>query len=392
MAGREDSADRLMTLALDRSVAGRRRLAAAMGDLLGDGREILSDRELALMADILAKLLGAFETALRAELAARLAEQPDAPQELLTALAKDDIEVARPILTKSGLLRDRALIEVIQHRTLEHQLAIAMRTPAGEAPGETPGETVSEAVSGALVETGSGDVIKALLENAGAQIGEATMAYLVEEAQRVDSYQEPLLQRRDLSEALARRLAWSVAAALRRQILDDHEIEPADLDDDLEQAVRALAGEAAPGKPAASPAEALAERIEDAQELTGELMARVLAEGEVALFEALFGRAAGLAAPRLQRVLYEPGGGDLAVACRALGLGKEGYRQLLLLVRQARPGREALTRKAVTKLAAEFDKLDPGEAQAVLRQWQRDPDHLDAIAALEESRAPPKRR
>ena len=59
-------------------------------------------------------------------------------------LANDDIEVAYPILAFNKVLQDADLIEVIRHRTLEHQLVIAIR------------EDVSEAVSDALVRTGKG--------------------------------------------------------------------------------------------------------------------------------------------------------------------------------------------------------------------------------------------
>ena len=56
------------------------------------------------------------------------------------------------------MLQDSELIEIVHHRTLEHQLAIAMR------------RRVSAAVSDALVEEGSPDVIKTLLENPNAAI------------------------------------------------------------------------------------------------------------------------------------------------------------------------------------------------------------------------------
>jgi uncharacterized protein (DUF2336 family) len=100
MADKDDSTESLLKLAQDRSIQGRRSLAAAMSDLFDEQESVLSDREHALMTDILNKLVNEFETEVRKELAERLAEKQHAPRNLVLALANDEIEVARPILMK----------------------------------------------------------------------------------------------------------------------------------------------------------------------------------------------------------------------------------------------------------------------------------------------------
>ncbi len=355
-------------------------LARAISDLFADGQSALSEREHALMIDILNKLVGEFERELRQDLAERLSDKVNAPHDLVLMLANDEIEVARPILMKSGALQDIELIEIIHHRTLEHQLAIAMRS------------SVSERVSDALVETGNADVVKTLLQNPNAKITEATMAYLVEEARRVDSYQEPLVRRKDLNPELAQRMYWGVSAALRAHMLDNFDIDPGELDDELEGAVLALLegtkSEAA--EPSAKPATVLAESLDQAKAVTPELLVQVLRQGEVALFEALFGRLSGILPPRLQRVIYEPGGHDLAIVCRALDIPKSDFGLIYTLVRRARPGHESLPAQAVSQLMGYFDELEAPAAQQVLRQWRRDPNYLDAIERIEGNRDGPR--
>ena len=76
---------------------------------------------------------------------------------------------------------------------MEHQLAIAMRKDIGES------------IADALVETGSVDVIRTLLENMDSKISRGTKEYLVEESQKVDTYREPLIRRPDLGPELARK-------------------------------------------------------------------------------------------------------------------------------------------------------------------------------------------
>lgn len=379
MAGEEDIPQSLLKLAQDRSVHGRRMLAGAVSDLFADGGSALSEREHALMIDILNKLVGEFERELRQDLAERLSDKADPPHDLVLMLANDEIEVARPILIRSGALQDIELIEIIHHRTLEHQLAIAMRS------------SVSEMVSDALVETGNADVVKTLLQNPNAKITEATMAYLVEEARRVDSYQEPLVRRKDLNPELAQRMYWGVSAALRAHMLDNFDIDPRELDDELENAVLALLEGTRNEAAAAKPAMDLAESLHQAKAVTPDLLIQVLRQGEVALFEALFGRLSGISPPRLQRVIYEPGGQDLAIVCRALAIPKSNFSVIYTMVRRARPGHESLPAQAVSQLMGYFDELEAAAAQQVLRQWRRDPNYLDAIERHEEGRDGPSR-
>ena len=76
------------------------------------------------MLDILHRLVHDFEKSLRTIIAKNLVDWSDIPQDLATFLANDDIDVAYPILSKSGVLKDENLIEIIQHRTMEHQMAL----------------------------------------------------------------------------------------------------------------------------------------------------------------------------------------------------------------------------------------------------------------------------
>ena len=137
------------------------------------------------MVDIIRRLIHQVEISVRRVLAQRLAERPDAPADLVLTLANDEIEVAHPILLKSEVLRDPELIEIVQHRTMEHQVAIAMRPK------------VSEPVSDALVETKNERAITTLLSNQNAMISNRTMGHLVEQSAQIPNYQAPLINRQD---------------------------------------------------------------------------------------------------------------------------------------------------------------------------------------------------
>lgn len=77
-------------------------------------------------------------------------------------------------------------------------------------------QSVSEAVSDALVKQGTERVIRTLLQNDNARISDKTMEFLVEQSERVNSFQEPVLRRRELRPEMAKRMFLWVSAALRK--------------------------------------------------------------------------------------------------------------------------------------------------------------------------------
>jgi uncharacterized protein (DUF2336 family) len=358
--------EHLFRLARDKTVAGRRALVATVGDLFFDRKDALSDRERALMTEILRQLIHDVEIEVRQALAHRLARERSAPTELVVMLANDRIEVAHPILLHSEILDDDELIEIIHHRTLEHQLAIAMR------------REVSERVADALVERGDVGVIKALLENPQSHISQAAIAYLVEESKRVDTYQNPLLRRSELGPALARRMYGWVSAALRRYILENFPIDPRALEDHLDETTARLARREEPRRAA----ETLATELSQTRTITPTLLIDTLRHGEIALFQAMFAEFTGLPALLVRRIVFEPGGEGLAIACRAAGIDAAGFTSIFVLSRKARHD-SALAPGEVTRIVAFFSKIRPEHARRVLQTWHSGRGHLKRIAEPE---------
>ena len=365
--------ERLLELARDRSIAARTRLVEMVSDLFFGTKQTLTDRERALMTEILRRLIHDVEMEVRRALAERLAVEPDAPSALVVELANDAIEVAQPVLVKSTVLQDADLIEIIHERTLEHQLAVATR------------ERLSQGVSDALVEKGNTDVIRTLLENHGAEISHATMAYLVEQSKRVDAYQNPLVHRTDLPPDLARQMYWWVSAALRKHIVENFAIDAAALDQHVEDVVTgALAGQGPAGRPTPRKSEELAKKLAERDTITPQLLVQTLRDGEMALFEALLSEVSRLRRNLVRRIVFEPGGQGLAVIARAIGVGKPDFASIFLLSRAARPGDKMVDPSELSRVMAFFDRVRPVAAQRVLARMRLDPDYLKSMLEVEE--------
>jgi uncharacterized protein (DUF2336 family) len=362
----------LIGLARDKSVEGRTRLVQIVGDLFFDTDTVLRDAERNIMSDILRQLIHDVEMKVRQQLAERMASEINAPRDLISALANDQIEVAHPILTQSTILQDIELIEIVEHRTFGHQLAIAMR------------ESVSEAVSEALIGTGNVDVIKTLLENENADISGKAMEYLVEQSEKIDDIQVPLINRGDLGPDLAKRMYWWVSAALRKHIVEHYRIDEAELDDKIQDTIHDILGGdgSGPGMIDSTPlrkSQELAEKLQKAQAITQQLLIQTLRQGEVILFEDLLSQRTGLRTNLIRRFVFEPGGEGLAIACRAVDISKADFASIFLLSRSARPGDKVVDPNEVSRVLNFFDRIKTDTALKVVKRWQFDPNFLFAM-------------
>jgi len=343
-------AESLLKLARDKSQAGRTALAETISDLFVNKGTVLTDRERGLMFDILRRMIHDFEMSVRKVISEHMASWEDIPEELALILGNDEIEVAYPMLVNSGVLQDLSLIEVIRHRTLEHQMAIAIR------------HTVSEPVSDALVETGDPSVITTLLGNPNAKISESTMAFLVEESQRVDTFQEPILRRHDLDPTLAKRV-----------------------DEILETSTDQVSKSGGEAKVygAINTASQLAEDLHDEGEATPEFMIAALKDGHVHLFVSLLQQLTGLWSNLLMRILFEPGGEGLAIICRGIDFDDEAFSTIFSLTRKARARGASGDKDEFATAMKLYSTITVKTANEVIQLWKRSVDYLSAIRELE---------
>lgn len=372
--------DNLVELARDKSIQSRSRLASVIGDLYTGQDRVLSDVDRQIMSDIIHQIIQDVEISVRKALAEQLAVLPNAHSNLITALANDKIEVAHPILIKSEVLRDAELIEVVQYRTMEHQVAVAMRP------------SLSEPLSNALIKTGNQRVITALIENEGASIADDDLRVLVDQAEEVPAYQSPLARRQDLSPTLVKKLFWSVSAALREHLTATYELDPTELDESIESAVTGLleaeenAEEAVSREfdniaPLAAKTNDFTIHPEQAKWLMG-----LMKEGEIASFMLGLGRFSRLRSNLLQRFLFEPGGEGLAVVCKAIGLDKLTFASILVQFRRGRLGDKHIETDEITQAMAFFDTTTLENATALLRRWQRDPYYQNALRVVNDTK------
>src|SRR3546814_4662935 len=125
-----------LDLARRKTAQSRRTLFENVADLFIREGGRLSERERIQITGILHDLVADVERQVRVGLAERLKDRADVPSELVRLLANDEIDIARPILIGSPVLRDPDLIEIIHQRDQEYWLAITLRRPVSERSEE----------------------------------------------------------------------------------------------------------------------------------------------------------------------------------------------------------------------------------------------------------------
>lgn len=244
----------------------------------------------------------------RRALAIEIAPRPDAPRQILIALAADQSEVAGPILALSTALGDADLIDAGIVGDDAARLAIARRL------------TLSAAVCAALVEIASVDCVVALLDNRGADAPVSALWRAFERFPDHAQVREALLARADLEPALRARLVQAAAAALQSFVMECGWL-PAEragrvVRDSQESAFIIVSAGARNGDAQAG----VARRLRESGQLTAALLLRTILSGERGLFEASLAELTGVGRERVGALVHHFEGGAFAALYSRAGL------------------------------------------------------------------------
>ena len=219
----------LISLAREPSSERRRELLREVTDLFFAAPPQRAG-EMALFDDVMSQITGDMEEAVRAELAARMADALNPPRKLISSLASDSIAVAEPVLTRSRALTEDDLLRVARSRDQDHLRAISRR------------ETVPEAVSDVIVERGDDLTLSVLLSNEHAELSRAAHEAAVDRANANPQLHEVVVSRHSLPLDLLNEMYFVVESRLREQILQKNSlVDPAALEAALSAGRKRLA-------------------------------------------------------------------------------------------------------------------------------------------------------
>jgi uncharacterized protein (DUF2336 family) len=162
-----------------------------------------------LFDHILTGIVPQTEMAARADLAERISTVANAPPMLIGQLAREDnISVAGPVLRRSPVLDEHALVEIARAKGQDHLLAMTERAklPSG--------------LTDVMVQRGERDVIRRVAANAGAAFSPIGYSALVKRAAKDGMLTLTVGQRQDLPDRLLKELLSGSVDVLRRRLFD----------------------------------------------------------------------------------------------------------------------------------------------------------------------------
>jgi uncharacterized protein (DUF2336 family) len=308
-----------------------------------------------LFDGILIGLVPHTEIAARAALAERLSMLAEAPRGLVGQLARDDeISIAGPLLRRSPLIDEGALIEIARLKGQGHLLAMSER-PA-----------LSADLTDVIVRRGDREVVRRTAGNAGAKFSHAGYSVLIRRAGQDGALTLAVGQRDDLSGPQLRDLLAGSVDIVRRRLFDV--VKPG-RQADIKQAMSEISGE--PERVESGRDFAPAQRAILALHSSGELNEAALFgfakahkyEESVAVLAAM----SGVKIATLDRLISGDRHDPILIAGKAVGLEWATVRALILL----RLGPNRVPAPADIETArVNFARLMPSTAERVVSFWQ----------------------
>jgi uncharacterized protein (DUF2336 family) len=343
----------------------RATLIRRLQDVVGLPSSRITPQERHIASDLLIEVLRDSDTQARIRCAERMALLIDAPALLLRFLAKDEIQVAIPLLEVCEGFDDSDLIATANATTAttEHRLLIANR------------KRVSEVVVDVLVSYNEPNVMLALLKNEG-----STFAHPAMEAATAMSKNEPkltpyLLKRNELKPSQGLTLFWWAEPDERKRIFQRFAVERVTL---LDSAQDMFSRAAKDGwqDPLVRKTLQFIERRQRNREAAarspyGSLEGAIDAlqtELPTMDFFKEFSFLSGVKPMCGAQILSDIGGEAIAVLCKATGL-KRKYLRLLWKGLRRPSGTDEEPIESWTRAVYTFDTMSTNKAQTVLRYW-----------------------
>lgn len=349
------SMGRLAQLAANPQGVGRDEIYVAIASLFRAQGPHLSERERLLMREILFKLSRDVEMAVRIALAERLADDEDAPNDLILMLCDDRIEVARPVIMRSRKLTDAEILKFIREASSEHQASVAARPNIGEP------------VTDVLARSETESVLVALVRNATAHIGTFAFETLVEKSRALESLHGPLATRRDLPPVLATKMCEWVSDTLKTHITTNFNVDAQKTASSVNEVRHSV--QSAPPAPALAgdPTSRLVDKLHTAGQLKAGFLLRVLHQGQIDLFDLAFARLIGMELNAFRRAFYQHGPRAVALACRSVGIDRAVFATVFNLSRQSRSIPPTISPEQRVEVENVFKAFSKSDAIAILQ-------------------------
>lgn len=286
-------------LAKNPSADARADIAGKVAATLSSGA--FNEGESLLALDILRVLVRDVEVRVRKSVATHLRDSLTVPRDMVLELARDVPEVSVPLLRYSYLLTEEDLVQLVRStREVVKLVAVASR------------ESISEPLSEALLETETGEVVRALLANRGAVVREHQLLKRWDYFTRNQALLEVLVHRGGLPATVAEKLYSVVSDEMKSTLSKMYRLPLILVEEAMDDAREwSLLGITSPeGSPEEFPEQelqALVDQLYANNRLTYSLIIRSLCVGDMPFFETAMAKLAGVPRANARILMFDQG-------------------------------------------------------------------------------------
>lgn len=313
----------------------------------------------------------------RRALAEALAGADMAPHGVVLGLVADQRDIAELVASRSPVLSDADLVDLVGGGAEWMQVTIAGREP------------LSRAVAGAIAEVGCANACLMLLENSCVDITVPALARIAERHGHLSAIREALFAREDVPTETRQMLIAKLSDALMRLVVDREWLSEERAQEVAREARDRATVAMAAGRDADETA-ALVRHLVATGQLTGMLLLRALLSGNMRFVIEAFAELSGTRAERVAGVLSDRNGHGFRALYDRAGLPSSAFaafRAALQVIHETgfvndTVGASILKRRMIERVLTCYDRAEDSEVDFLFAMLRR----LAAEAARDEAR------
>jgi uncharacterized protein (DUF2336 family) len=333
----------------------RAEAARRIADLFFQDAAHLRPSHVDLFDEILIDLVPHAELIARAELAERMSLVANAPKVLVGRLAREnEILVAGPILRRSPVLDEEALLEIARIKGQSHLLAMSERPK------------LSPDLTDLIVQRGDREVVRRTAGNAGALFSDSGYTELIKRASQDGVLTITVGQRADLSDVRLKQLLAGSLDVIRRRLFD---LVKPERQNAIKQAIAEITGvpERFESKRDFVPAQRIVLALHEAGNLNEAALLGFAKSHRYEESIATLSAMSGVKIPTLDNLILSDRFDPILIVSKTIGLEWATVRALILL--RLGPNRVPAP-SDIESARVNFAKLMPSTAERVVGFWK----------------------
>lgn len=340
----------LLNLAEESSPEKRHQLVEHVTGLFVNGAHSYQTEEITLFNTVLERMLPAMDDEHKKVLSEQLAPFDTTSHAVALKLAKEEIDIARPMLTSSDALQTEDILRLAKTMGQGHLLAISKRSH------------LESNVTDVLLERGEQPVKQSVASNSGAEISDWGTRLLVKLAGSDEKIRDAMMERADITEADYDRLIEQMPDQQREHVRKLREQNEELVRDLFQKASKAVTSSKLERRATRINAKATLKEIRAGQRTLGKAVTQLALSNNLFDICFLLSEMAGLDQKYVTNVIVRYDATGIAVLCRAMCFEDNDY----LALSRARAAHNKQPATTADKWLADYQSLTDRDARRLL--------------------------